>query len=50
MDRYWYLDGDTSIIKYAGMHASFGDCDDFLVANSIHAVWIFIGKPEIEGE
>lgn len=48
MNDYWYLCGDTGVIKYAGQFLCFDECDEHLTRIKAYAMWIFTGRPTIE--
>ena len=48
MNDYWYLCGNTGVIKYAGSFIDFDECDEHLDKIGAYTVWIFTGKPKVE--
>lgn len=50
MNDYWYLCGDTGVIKYAGKFLEFDDVVDHLGAmpDGDRSVWIFSELPKVE--
>jgi|LakMenEpi12Oct12_1017442.scaffolds.fasta_scaffold19104_1 hypothetical protein len=50
MNEYWYLCGNTGVIKYAGEFVDFDECDDHLTTIGAYAIWIFTGTPKIEAK
>lgn len=48
MNDYWWLDGETGNIRYAGSFNSWEDANNYLEASFNYVVWIFTGYPEVE--
>ena len=50
MSDYWYLCGDTGVIKYAGKFEDFDDVTDHMdsMSGGDRSVWIFSELPKVE--